>query len=393
MADKEPNTYGKPLASGETLWSWQPTSRDTKNKCPMAYTALGTDFAQAMVKAQDLNATLYQWRKDRRANRDEVSHAKGTFGWLLTEFEKYGLVDASDKYKDEVARYVRIAGELKLKGGKAFIHQDLEKVTVKAAQNCVIKIKETRGGSTAKKARAIFSAAWAEGFRLNEAIVPETNPWSHVKLSHKEQETFAASYDQLQSYVSAAIAMGEIGMAVAARLCWDMHIRPTEVFRSVMWSSYRPGHKPHHFLAGHEKRDTGGWQPMDDPEDLKEGRVTPLFTELEDLLRMMPQKGALICMREERQGTKIIPGSWLPIKNSSTISRRIRAKAGLPDEVTLKSFRHGGITELGESGAETSLIQARTAHRQRASLDRYDHTNDRKSASAQKLRLAHRREG
>jgi len=65
-------------------------------------------------------------------------------------------------------------------------------------------------------------------------------------------------------------------------------------------------------------------------------------------------------------------------------------KAGLPSDVTLASFRHGGITDLGESGVDTSMMQSRTKHRQRASLDRYDHSNDKKSAAAQRLRLAHR---
>jgi len=396
MALKEPNTYSKTLASGETLWSWQPTSRDRKksnNHCPLEYTALGSDFASAMVQARKLNERLYTWRAERRVGKDETSSIKGTFGWLLVEFEKHGLTDASEGYKAEVARYIRIAGEMKLKGGGLFVHKDLADVSVKMAQNCLTRLKEKRGGSTAKKCRAIFSAAWSEGYRLNEKYVPERNPWSHVKLQHTEAETYAATYDQLQSFVSAAIAMGETGMAVAARLCWDMHIRPTEVFRSTVWADYRPDHKPNHFLIRHEKRNTGGWQILDDPEELKEGRVSPMFPELDTLLRAAPKQGSLICMREVRQGTKIIPGQWQTIKNAAALTRRIAKKAGLPPGVTLASFRHGGITDLGESGVETSLIQARTKHRQRASLDRYDHSTDMKSAKAQKLRLAHRREG
>lgn len=32
------------------------------------------------------------------------------------------------------------------------------------------------------------------------------------------------------------------------------------------------------------------------------------------------------------------------------LHRRIRKKAGLPDDLKFTSFRHGGITELGDSG-------------------------------------------
>jgi hypothetical protein len=390
MADKEPNTYAKKLASGEMLWSWQPTSRDSKNHCPLSYEALGSDFASAMVKARKLNERLYTWRAERRAGKDETSSIKGTFGWLLVEYEKHGLHGASDGYRAEVARYIRIAGDMKMAGGTLFVHKELESVSVKMAQNCLNKMKEKRGGSTAKKFRAICSAAWSEGYRLNEKHVPERNPWSHVKLQHTESETYAATYDQLQSFVSTAIVMNEIGMAIAARLCWDMHIRPTEVFRSTVWADYRPDHKPNHFLIRHEKRNTGGWQILDDPDQLRDGVAVTMFPELESLLRMASHQGPLICMREQQRGNNVLKGQWHPIKKGSSICRRIAMKAGLPSDVTLASFRHGGITDLGESGVDTSMMQSRTKHRQRASLDRYDHSNDKKSAAAQRLRLAHR---
>ena len=387
MAEKEPNTFDKPLAGGGTLWSWQPTTRDRKAGCEKAgirYRALGTDFAAAMVEAKALNRELYAWRAGR-----PVSHiVKGSFAWVLSEFQKHSLEGASDRYRDEVARYARIAEGLVAKNsGTPLTDRQVTALTIKTAQNALTKLSKDRGSSTAKKARAIYRAAWAEGHRLNQFIVPADNPFEAVKLKHVEDETYAASYEQLTAYISAAIAMGEIAMAVAARICWDMHERPTEVFRSTLWADYRPAHRPGHMLIRHEKRNTGGWQPLDDDET---GET--LFRELEDLLRIMPRsRHALICVRETRQGTKVIKGDWQPITNAAKISRRICEKAELPAEVTLAAFRHGGITEVGDAGVDSALMQSRTAHRQRASLDRYDHSNDRKSIKAQKLRLAHSR--
>lgn len=394
MTDKEPNTYSKPLASGKTLWSWQPTSRDKKAGCEksgLRYRKLGTDFASAMIDARELNKELYAWRAGK-----PVSHiVKGTFGWVMDEYQKHGLTTASERYKDEVARYTRLAEELKSKTGKRLTDRMVGEVTVKMAQNALNKLSETRGSSTARHARAIFRSAWGEAYRLNEMIVPEKNPFSHVKIHHVEQETYAATEDQLRSFVSAAIAMGEIAMAVAARLCWDMHERPTEVFRSTVWADWRPEHRPHHFFVRHEKRNTGGWQPLDewvvDEKHPAGGYWVCLFRELEDLMRMMPrcEGEPRICIRERRQGTRIIKGEWQAITNAAKLARRIADKAGLTETVTLASFRHGGITALGEAGADSSLMQSRTKHRQRASLDRYDHSNDKKAITAQKLRLAH----
>ncbi|WP_287994261.1 hypothetical protein [Acidiphilium sp.] len=387
MAEKAPNTFAKPLAGGGTLWSWQPTTRDKKAGCETAgirYRALGTDFAAAMVEAEALNNELYAWRAGR-----PVSHlVKGSFGWVLSEFQKHSLEGASERYKDEVARYAKIAeGLVGKKSGIKITDRMATGLTIKTAQAALTKLAADRGSSTAKKAKAIYRAAWAEAHRLNQFIVPADNPFEAVKIRHVEDETYDASYEQLTAYISAAIAMDEIAMAVAARLCWDMHERPVEVFRSTVWSDYRPAHRPGHMLIRHEKRNTGGWQPLDDEETGES-----LFRELEDLLKMMPRsKHPLICVRETRRGTKVNEGDWQPITNAAKISRRICEKAKLPAEVTLASFRHGGITALGEAGAETSLMQARTKHRQRASLNRYDHSNDRKARAAQKLRLAHSR--
>jgi hypothetical protein len=66
--------------------------------------------------------------------------------------------------------------------------------------------------------------------------------------------------------------------------------------------------------------------------------------------------------------------------------------AGLPDHVTLETFRHGGLTECGTAGLSDTLAQALSRHRQRGTLDRYIHNDDDQMKKASHLRLAHRRE-
>jgi hypothetical protein len=76
-------------------------------------------------------------------------------------------------------------------------------------------------------------------------------------------------------------------------------------------------------------------------------------------------------------GKRVFAGEWVAIKNADKIARRIRKHAGLGDHVTLESFRHGGLTEMGDSGLSDTLAIAISRHRQRQTLGRYIHTTDK----------------
>jgi hypothetical protein len=51
--------------------------------------------------------------------------------------------------------------------------------------------------------------------------------------------------------------------------------------------------------------------------------------------------------------------------------KRIMRAASLPDELSFRSFRHGGITESSDSGASEEEIRFLTRHRTAAILPRY----------------------
>lgn len=380
---REPNMYF--VKRGE-FWAWQPNSKDRKKNCPLVYTNLGADPIEAISKARELNAALKEWRSG-----TVVSHEPGTFSWVFEEFQKHGIHNKSDGYKAEVARYAVILSDMPTSAGKTLGRTDLQKITVKLANAIYRKVIDTRGQSTANKAVAIASSAWTKAFVLNEHVVPERNPFHHVERTHDEKETVPATYDEMISFVSAAIAMGESAHAFAARAIWDLHIRPSEIFNSTTWEHFTPEAHPDDMFIGVEKTSKGKkaaqkssiWMPIYWEDD---GERICLHPELVDLSRMLPTREGQMCVRERRKGVRVYSGTWEPIKRRAVISitAAIRKRAGLDEHVTMAAFRHGGLTD---AGSVSDNVKARSRHKQRATLDRYVHSSRKQAAEIQLLRL------
>ena len=92
--------------------------------------------------------------------------------------------------------------------------------------------------------------------------------------------------------------------------------------------------------------------PLADGEG--EDRVE-LYPELEAAIALI-ERGAddELIVRDERSGKPYTPSYQVQLH------RKIRAAAGLPKEIKFTSFRHGGITEIGDSG--TDDVRAVSGH-------------------------------
>jgi hypothetical protein len=389
---RPPNVYGKPLANGKTLWSWQPSSKDRKKDCPLKHRTLGTDPVEAFRIARDLNQGLADWRNGVQS----VPYVPGTFGWLLMEFLSHkdvqGLSETAQAEYERHARYMMAITQ----AGVPLEKKTLESFTPLFALKLYERLAEKHSIGIANRCLVQARYAWNKLFVYHHTLVPESNPFEKVEPSHRDsEETIPATYDELQSFISAAIALGELGVAVGARLCWDLTIRPSEVFGGALSEHWRPETMPHHMWVGVDKTSKGKkkksstWMALDylDPET---GEWVCLSPELETLMRMRQWPGPFLCMRERQVGKRVFAGEWVAIKNADKIARRIRKHAGLGDHVTLESFRHGGLTEMGDSGLSDTLAIAISRHRQRQTLGRYIHTTDKQVVTGQRMRLAHR---
>lgn len=392
MTVKRPaNVYGKPLANGSTLWSWQPSSKDRKKDCPLKYRALGTDPLEAFKIAAELNEALKDWRNGVQS----VAYLPGSFGWLLMEFLAHKDVKSLSKTAQaEYERHARYMMDVR-EAGTPIEKKMLGTFSPLFALKLYERLAEKHSIGIANRCLVQARYAWNKMYVYHHKLVPESNPFEKVEPSFREKtETVPATYAELCSFVSAAIALGETGVALGARLCWDMHIRPTEVFGSVQRDQWRPVENPRALWVGSDKtskgkaKKTSAWQPLDDVGP--NGEWVCMFPELESLVKMIRWPGPALCMRERQVGTRVFAGEWVEIKNADKIARRIRKHAGLGEHVTLESFRHGGLTELGSAGVPDTLLQARSLHKQRQTLSHYMHRSDDQAMAAQRMRLAHR---
>ena len=87
----------KRLASGVPAYFYEVPSKYRRDPtCPLHSEPLGQDLAQAIARADELNATLDAWRK-----REPCGRAIGTVDWLFQRFE------SSTKFKQLAPRSQR----------------------------------------------------------------------------------------------------------------------------------------------------------------------------------------------------------------------------------------------------------------------------------------------
>jgi hypothetical protein len=395
MIGKQPYTYQK-----GHVWYWSPGPRDRKLGCKFGTIRLGEDFLDAMQQARKINEDLKAWRAALIASNDGGRvWVPGTLGWM---FEEYFQSSAAAKLRAKGSRtisdyeyYFSRYARRNLKNGRPLLSKKLDSFTARAADSLYQRFEVDHGQSSANKLMRFGALAWDQCERLNPDIMPRINHLRGVTLhTDQEAETIPASYDELMSFVSACIKHGEVGIAIIARLAWDMHMRPSQAVATPM-ADWRPDDEPHGLMMRSEKtarksrRVRQEVQPLDDRDEAT-GEWISLFPELDSLVSMLPSARDLLVMRERRHGARVFKGEWEAIKTPARIAARIRQSAGLGEHVTLAGFRHGGITEMGSSGIPTSLMQARSLHRNRRTLEAYDHSSTGKRLEAQRLRLAAR---
>ena len=171
-------------------------------------------------------------------------------------------------------------------------------------------------------------------------------------------------------------------IGTAAFIAFEWLLREADIISRLSWSDYRPPERPDCIRLRHGKTDTVIWQPLIDNEE-------PLFPELTARLDSSPKRGSLIVMRDtkDRRREEFLPYSEHWFRHCIS---RIRDHVGLPKEITFTSFRHGGMTELGDAELSDQSMMALSAHKTRAMLTVYSKRNERQRANAARKRLAHR---
>lgn len=432
----------KELAGGVIGYYWSPP-RKLPEKCPLTRLALGTDWDVAKKKAETQNADLEFWLTHGRLPDDpvDVTIMAGSVDHVFEIYrganpaKKRAFSKLSEREQADYNRLFKRFADYKLKDGRRVgevMARDLDAPTVDAIYeklifaedaefageppdvvprvmtaadydalkpgqvylrgNCMWQRGEHRKRVT-NYMMAICRRAWGVAARARPELMPVVNPFRKMDLDHSSKETTPATYAELLTFEAKAIEMEMPEIAFGARAAWELLQRVEEVCLTLAWTHWRPVRHPNSVFVRFGKNDSPVWKPLNDDD----GQC--FYPVLEELIKTVPQRGTLILTHNATKGRKKKDGSaYQAVYRAYTPrfmqkrARLIRIAAGLPEHVTMESFRHGGLTELGDGGLPDTYAQALSRHKKRETLTRYIHRTDAQLKAASRQRAAYRRD-
>lgn len=360
-------------------WAKPPAERHGKT-CPVVSSALGSDVAEAIVRGRAINEAFTQWRKGEQARLTQGS-VRWLFHWYRADERFTGKAYMTRKgYR--VAMDAIDAMPMKV---GIFGDRQARAVDATAADRLYRLAREKHGERQGSYMMQVCRLVWNQARRHGKVTGVRENPFAGMGISSKSgQGNRAATRAEYDAYRAAARAMGKQSMAVAAALCFECCQRVWDAFgfvdpdtkiasRGILWSGYRPGEQ-----ISLVQSKTGN--PVNIPlVDHIDGEDVALYPELEAEIAGLERRedGGLI-VRDERTGDPYTR-DYMRYAHAA-----VRKKAGLPADVRFTSFRHGGITEIGDAG-ETDMrpISGHTK------LDTTAHYN--KASREKSVRIATRR--
>ena len=373
----------KRVKSGATAYYWSPPSWAKKNGCPLKAEALGSDYARAKQRCDEvLNPQFDAWRIGADAGAVQDRPPPGTFNWLVAIYK------TSPRYTERPAKtrksydsVLRLVSRYELKDGREFGTLSLSSIAPGAADRLYAKLKVVQepvlddGGKpligndgkpliktrertrTAVLAMRVCQIAWKTTRRDKPEIVPEANPFADMKLSYTATETRPVTHRELLKFVKAADDAGEASLGTAAMIAFYWMQRQIDIISRLSWvQHYRPVENPDIARVYHHK--TG--ELVDMPLYDEDGTV--LWPELMDRLDNAERRGTLIVMRDKSDRRR---KTYLPWKEDYFRHRvaEIRAAAGIDPEAKFMGLRHGGHTEGADADLTDAQLRALGGHK------------------------------
>lgn len=392
MATERLPSYVSPrdLAGGKRAYFWtrpswaKPPAERHGKTCPVVSTALGTDLATAITRANALNEAFRQWRKGEGAKL-----TPGTVRWL---FDWYRKLERFTALRHNTRAGYKLAMEqvcaIEMRSG-TLGQRRAPAIDATAADSLYKKAKAKHGDRQSAYMMQVCRLVWNQAQRHGKATGVKENPFAGMGIQSSSgagRGNRAATRAEYDAYRAAARAMGKQSMATAAAICFEACQRVYDAFgfedpdgrvtRGVTWGGYVPAER-----IGLIQSKTGNVVDIPLVDGTGDDRVE-LYPELEaELARMKRGADDALIVRDERTGKPYTPTYQVQLH------RRIRKAAGLPDDLKFTSFRHGGITEIGDSG--TDDVRAVSGHSTLEVTRIYNKANQEKARRIASRRREH----
>ncbi|UFW47145.1 MULTISPECIES: hypothetical protein [Bradyrhizobium] len=399
----------KLLANNTLAYYFAPPSWARRQGCELRPEPLGSDYANAVERVEQVLLPAFEsWRSQGLSDIMPVSPEPGTFDWLIGVFQahqKWAELDSNTQrlYRRSLELFAshelkdgNRAGSKKLSDfTKAFVDAVYGKllVTSKVSSDGDVIVRERR--RYANMAMACCRRAWFVGQRAQEKIVPASNPFSRMGLRSRApgrpiRPTPTATWDELVAFRAAARKLDYRSIGTAALLAWEWLQREQHVFGAFDISHYRPSERPNSVRIVHPKNGEEAWWPLFDEAG------APLFPELMTELDEI-SKGStpgLVFRRDHAHRRTATPLPWITprkdLRYLRSVVKKIIAEAGLRQELSFTSFRHGGFTEGADSDLTDAELRAAGRHRSSRQLPTYAKRTGKQLITATKKRRQER---
>jgi hypothetical protein len=392
-------TLHKPLKDGWGYFFNIPTWARKKG-CTVRNEPLGTDYDMAVRRAEQVLLPAFDsWRTDGADANGPLGIVIGTLDWMFHEYRSTWSQPSAKRLKGLSPGQCRVHEtgikmlcEYRLKDGSRLGAWRLGRLDTAAVDALFDKLlyKEVDGKkierrTTLNHAMKTARSAWNTVSRANPGIFPAKNPFEKMGLQSTNRETPFATYQELQMFRSKAIEMGYQSIATGALLGWEFLQREHHIYTTFKAEHYRPDAHAGHVHVVNPKTGHGDWTP------LFNGGGKPLYPELMaelDIMKVLRPTGGLM-LRRDGDGRPWATSGEMLTHFARVVKTIIRA-AGLRDELTFTSFRHGGATEAATSGLSDSEMRVKGQWTSSKVLKNYVHKNDDMHINAHEKRQAKR---
>jgi hypothetical protein len=253
-------------------------------------------------------------------------------------------------------------------------------------------------GISRKTGYKLFNRYRDQGLERKSPASSAARPWAacavgdgpeqqHRAAARRQPTSPVPTRQELEAFVDAADRAGRASLGTAAMIGFYWLQREEDIFTRLMWSDYQPEASPNHVMIWHHKN-RGERVPL----PLYDDDGTELWPEMIARLESTPRHGPMVVMRDapDRRSRVYLPWSTGG-KNSMRFVqaevRRVCREAGLPDEITFTSFRHGGHTEGADAELTDAQMRALGGHKTTAALLRYAKATERQRQVGARKRL------
>jgi hypothetical protein len=380
------------LRSGATAYYWVIPTWAKKTGCILGVEALGTDYADATKRCDELlNPQFDAWRKGAAIALSTDQAFTGSFDWMVAVYKSSPLYSKLPrKTRKSYDAALRLASEHTLKDGRKFGMLSLSSITPGVADRLFAKLKERPDGAervrTAILSVTVCKRAWNVARRDKPKIVPWINPFDKIELNYEPKPTRPVTHYELLRFVKAADNEGEHSLGTAAMIAYYWLQREEDIILRLSWNHYRPVESPDVARIFHYKTR----KLVDIPLYDEDGTV--LWPELMARLDAAPRNGTLIITRDRPDRRRKVHLPWKEDHFRHRVAA-IRNAGGIDSGVKFMGLRHGGNTEAGDADLTDAQIRALSGHKTAAMTALYTKVTMRQRRTGARKRLEARTKG